>query len=78
MNEVFSPECFSTESFLWRAPCSELTDDGRLPRQGREAWKKQQREKRKLMRGFAHKDEAPEAPQRHGQDGDVFQLPAVR
>ena len=23
--------------------------------QGREAWKKQQREKRKLMRGFAHK-----------------------
>eukprot|EP00435_Cladocopium_sp_Y103_P064633 s1151_g26.t1 len=57
--------CFTRRGCNRGADCKfcHMTHQSKL-QQRREAWKKQQREKRKLMRGFAHKDDAPEAPQR--------------
>ncbi|CAK9036531.1 Uncharacterized protein SCF082_LOCUS21769 [Durusdinium trenchii] len=56
--------CFTRRGCNRGADCKfcHMTHQSKL-QQRREAWKKQQREKRKLMRGFAHKDEAaPEVP----------------
>ncbi|CAL1146893.1 unnamed protein product [Cladocopium goreaui] len=57
--------CFTRRGCNRGADCKfcHMTHQSKL-QQRREAWKKQQREKRKLMRGFAHKEDAPEAPQR--------------
>jgi len=58
--------CFTRRGCNRAADCKfcHMTHQSKL-QQRREAWKKQQREKRKLMRGFAHKEDAvPEVPQR--------------
>lgn len=56
--------CFTRRGCNRGADCKfcHLTHQSKL-QQRREAWKKQQREKRKLMRGFAHKEDAPPAVQ---------------
>ncbi|CAJ1370433.1 unnamed protein product [Effrenium voratum] len=56
--------CFTRRGCNRGAGCKfcHMTHQSKL-QQRREAWKKQQREKRKLMRGFAHKEEVmAEAP----------------
>mmetsp|Transcript_66722 Transcript_66722/g.157113 ORF Transcript_66722/g.157113 Transcript_66722/m.157113 type:complete len:284 (-) Transcript_66722:72-923(-) len=66
--------CFTRRGCNRGADCKfcHMTHQSKL-QQRREAWKKQQREKRKLMRGFAHKDETPvlvpEVSQRPGGKG---------
>eukprot|EP00439_Symbiodinium_sp_Y106_P013747 s5392_g1.t5 len=55
--------CFTRRGCNRGADCKfcHMTHQSKL-QQRREAWKKQQREKRKLMRGFAHKERLEDAP----------------